>query len=98
MNHADLRDCASDCPTALPSLPQLAGVDLPTGLLTRLGELPQAEAVVQVGRALDPSFRDLEPSALSRLRARIGTDLEGFLKPRPKFEQLWPSMGTLLGQ
>jgi hypothetical protein len=43
-------------------------------------------------------IQDLEPSTLSRLRARVGTDLESFLKRHPKFEQLWPSTGTLLGQ
>lgn len=40
-------------------------------------------------------IQELEPIALSRLRARIGADLESFLKRHPQFEQLWPSTRTL---
>jgi hypothetical protein len=42
-------------------------------------------------------IQELEQTTLSRLRARIGADLERFLKRHPKFEQLWPSTGTLVG-
>jgi hypothetical protein len=41
-------------------------------------------------------IQELEPITLSRLRARIGADLERFLKHHPKFEQLWPSTRALL--
>jgi hypothetical protein len=42
-------------------------------------------------------IQELELITLSRLRARIGADLERFMKRHPKFERLWPSTGMLLG-
>ncbi len=42
-------------------------------------------------------MRELEPATLTRLRARIGTDLEKFLKRHPKFEHHWRSTDALLG-
>ena len=42
-------------------------------------------------------LRELTPTALSRLRAQVGPDLERFLKCHPQFEQLWPSTRNLVG-
>jgi hypothetical protein len=42
-------------------------------------------------------MRELEPAVFSRLRAKIGLDVERFLKRHPQFEQIWPSTRALLG-
>jgi hypothetical protein len=45
----------------------------------------------------DYLIQEFEPTTMSRLRARIGADLERFLKLHPGFEQLWPSVPTIVG-
>ena len=43
-------------------------------------------------------IQELQPRDIERLRARIGTDLELFLKRHPLFERAWPSAIALVGR